>query len=277
MVLGFHLAVVAGLLLAAPAPAPAEPVVIGRFPIERAVGLKAHRVRLELSNYAGSRYGELSRRKVLVGKPGSVLEVDLRKLAAPVKERPARALRQCSFAVDCDEASVIRAEQELVQRYGAKAAPQKIERFVDEFIVKKSLAYGATPASTVATTRGGDCTEHAMLFTALARKSGHAARFVAGLVLVKPHADSPDVTAYGHAWGEVYDPKKGWQRHDPALRLVRSSEAASAAPPAACVAYVPIRLLDDEGPGFAGRSGFDTAFVQRVQVSAEFGTPGHCP
>jgi hypothetical protein len=268
------LALAAGLLLGAPEPAPAEPVVIGNFAIERSAAVSAHHVRLELFNYSGARYGELSRRK-LVAKTGALLDVDLRKLDMLPREQPSRKQRQCSFAVDCDEASVVRVQQELVQRFGAGAAPHQVERFVDEFIVKKSLAYGATPASTVATSREGDCTEHAMLFTALARKSGHAARFVAGLVLVKLRADSNEVRAYGHAWGEVFEQKR-WRRYDPALRLVRGA-GTTAGEGAACLAYLPIRLLDDEGPGFAGRSGFDVAFVQRVQVSAEFGTPGHCP
>jgi hypothetical protein len=268
------LAIAAGLSLGAPDPAPAQPVVIGNFAIERSASLSAHHIRLELSHYSGSRYGELSRRK-LVRKSGAALEIDLRKLELFPREPPTGKQRQCSFAVDCDEPSVVRARLELAQRYGAGAAPQQIERFVDEFIVKKSLAYGATPASTVATTREGDCTEHAMLFTAIARKAGHAARFVSGLVLVKPSADSNELRAYGHAWAEVFEQKR-WRRYDPALRLVRGADPKAGAG-VACVTYVPMRLLDDEGPGFSGRSGFDVAFVRRVLVSAEFGKPGNCP
>src|SRR5688572_11880833 len=127
------LVVAVGLFLASAAPGP-EPVVIGNFPIERSADVAPHRIRLQFSNYSGSRYGELSRRKVLIGKPGSVLEVDLRKLDAPARDRPGRGHRRCSFAIDCDEASVVRTQQELVQRFGEKAAPPQIERFVDEFI-----------------------------------------------------------------------------------------------------------------------------------------------
>ena len=267
------LALLLGLALGAPEEP--QPIVLGTFEVQRSSAVSAHNIRLDVKSYSGSRYGELTRRKALLGKSPAALDVDLRKLDAPPRERAKKAHRRCSFAIDCEEPSVLRAQEQLVARYGKKPTAKQIERFVDEFIVKKSLAYGMTPASTVATTHEGDCTEHAVLFTALARVTGHAARFVSGLVLVQPSAGSKELVAYGHAWAEVHD-GKNWRRYDPALLLVRST-ASNNGRPLGCLSYVPTRIMDDEGPGFSASPGFDVIYVARVQVSAQFGATDHCP
>jgi transglutaminase-like putative cysteine protease len=118
-----------------------------------------------------------------------------------------------------------------------------LARFVSGYIHKKSLARGFDPASVVARRREGDCTEHAVLLAALARAFGLPARVVLGLALVE---EKDGLAAYGHVWVEVRG-RDGWTPHDAAVD------------PKVRRAYLPMTLLEDEGPGFgasaAERSG----------------------
>jgi len=57
----------------------------------------------------------------------------------------------------------------------------------------------------VAKSRAGDCTEHAVLLTALLRLYDYPARTVTGLYV---SLEEP-VLAYGHAWAEYYG-DDGW-------------------------------------------------------------------
>jgi hypothetical protein len=101
-------------------------------------------------------------------------------------------------------------------------------------------------ASTVARRREGDCTEHAVLLTALARLHGHAARVVLGLVLVRIEGQPP--RAFGHAWVERHD-GKAWRPADAALPLGELKKLAG--PRRVRVSYLPIRVVKREDAGFA--------------------------
>lgn len=61
----------------------------------------------------------------------------------------------------------------------------------------------------------GSCRDMAMLFIAVCRQLGLAARFVSGYLYVPP--DSEDNRAEGsmHAWAEIYLPGAGWKGFDP--------------------------------------------------------------
>ena len=83
---------------------------------------------------------------------------------------------------------------------GVYAASKKIAHFVNQRLEK---AYGVSRdrASEVLALGKGDCTEHALLFTALARASGIPARQVHGLVYARYDDGVPAL--YWHAWVEV--------------------------------------------------------------------------
>lgn len=81
---------------------------------------------------------------------------------------------------------------------GAKAA-LALEEFVHEKIEKKDYRIPFATASEVAKDLQGDCSEHAVLLTALARARKIPARAVAGLV----YLESKQAFAY-HMWTEVY-------------------------------------------------------------------------
>lgn len=84
---------------------------------------------------------------------------------------------------------------------GARTLAEKVERLVHFVAFYVEDAYGANAASVldIIRRRKGDCTEHAALFTTLARALGIPARTVGGLVYM-----GDEQKAFGgHAWNEV--------------------------------------------------------------------------
>lgn len=84
----------------------------------------------------------------------------------------------------------------------------------------------------------GDCTEHAVLFAALARARGIPTRIVQGIVLVRVEADGDRIRAFGHAWNEI-ERSGGWT-------LLDATPMGDDEP----IAYIPIGVFEDEGPGY---------------------------
>lgn len=82
----------------------------------------------------------------------------------------------------------------------AWAAAKLINRFVHRHIENKSLAKPFATAVEALESKEGDCTEHAVLFSALAKIAGIPTRLVTGLVYVGPVRR---VFGY-HEWVEVY-------------------------------------------------------------------------
>jgi hypothetical protein len=93
-----------------------------------------------------------------------------------------------------------------------KAALQ-IENFVKGYITKKDMSVGYASAADVALTRQGDCTEHAVLATAMCRAVGIPARVVCGLVYVDAMGAKKNVFG-AHMWAEVFLDGK-WYPIDP--------------------------------------------------------------
>jgi hypothetical protein len=83
-----------------------------------------------------------------------------------------------------------------------KAALQ-IENFVMGYITKKDFSVGYASAAEVARSRQGDCTEHALLTTAICRAAGIPARVVCGVVYADAIGDKKNVFG-AHMWTEAY-------------------------------------------------------------------------
>jgi hypothetical protein len=85
------------------------------------------------------------------------------------------------------------------------ALADALRRFVSEQIADKNLNIGYATASEVARHMEGDCTEHAVLLTALARANGLPARAVTGLVGIpsRPGSRVADRLGY-HMWTQVW-------------------------------------------------------------------------
>ncbi|MEN8205482.1 MAG: transglutaminase-like domain-containing protein [Pseudomonadota bacterium] len=110
-----------------------------------------------------------------------------------------------SFVIDYTEPSIQELRDQIASRYGAHPSPGELEQFVYEYIEDKNVARGFDVASIVAQSRAGDCTEHAVLLTALLRMYGYPARTVMGIFV----SLQEPVMGYGHAWAE-YRGDAGW-------------------------------------------------------------------
>jgi transglutaminase-like putative cysteine protease len=83
--------------------------------------------------------------------------------------------------------------------------------------LRQTMGAEADTAAEVLKTRAGDCTEHTLLFIALARASGLPAREVSGLM----YADMPQGPIFAwHAWAQIHD-GRGWVSIDPTWDQVR--------------------------------------------------------
>jgi hypothetical protein len=157
--------------------------------------------------------------------------------AYPVASAPAayEHHRAASFLIDYTEPVIQALAGPIEQRYGKQPSPGELEQFVHDYIVDKNGAHGFDVASMVARSRAGDCTEHAVLLTALLRMYGYPARTVTGLYV---SLEEP-VLAYGHAWAEYYG-DDGWT----GLDGTRLSHRVGAQ-------HVPLGVVDDESIAYA--------------------------
>ena len=154
-----------------------------------------------------------------------------------------------SFVIDYEEPAVVDVVTTLRNRHGDHPSRGELAEFVHDYIDDKSYLASFDLPSKVAATRRGDCTEHAVLLTALARATGHPARVALGVVLVEI-ADS--VLAFGHAWTEIHDGER-WHIAD-ATEPENDEQVVR-------VRYLPFIALEDEGPGF----GLDMARLAQIQ------------
>jgi transglutaminase-like putative cysteine protease len=169
----------------------------------------------------------------------------------PVVARTERDWLQASFVIDHDEPDVAKLHAEFVARRLPNSLRENLITFTAD-VIDESLGRGWDFASTVARRREGDCTEHAVLLAALARRSGVPARVVVGVAIVPTPTGHE---AWGHAWTELQE-NGGWQLADAALATTSAQ-----------VRYIPYGLLENEGPGFMNSLGsMLTRSVQRVTI-----------
>lgn len=168
--------------------------------------------------------------------------------------RTPAAYRAASFLIDFDQPAVRALHAELAARRGEMPGPVELRAFTTAAIPRKSMERGWDVASRVARAGVGDCTEHAVLLTALARATGWPARVVLGLVVVEEDG-APQ--AFGHAWAELHEAGR-WT----------PVEATPVAEEMRVLGYLPLLLLPDEGPGYAlglGRA-LQRSWVRRIEL-----------
>jgi transglutaminase-like putative cysteine protease len=140
-----------------------------------------------------------------------------------------------TLVIDYDEPEVVALRDELARSQAPQPELRSLVEFVDHKLRKVS-GEPWQPASLTARRLRGDCTEHAVLTTALARSLGIPARVVMGVVVVQPPGE-PAAT-YGHAWAELRQADH-WVIADAALGAAGDQAY-----------YLPLGLLEDEGTGF---------------------------
>ncbi|HYG66247.1 MAG TPA: transglutaminase-like domain-containing protein, partial [Anaeromyxobacteraceae bacterium] len=128
--------------------------------------------------------------------------------------RPAMAREELAATpqIDADHPAIAKLAREVAGDVpGAYAASVKL---ADHVFRRLQKAYGASAdrASEVLAQGKGDCTEHAILFVALARSLGIPARTVHGLVYARYDDGVPAL--YWHAWAEVQSANE-WIAIDP--------------------------------------------------------------
>jgi transglutaminase-like putative cysteine protease len=151
-----------------------------------------------------------------------------------VMSRGEPAAPRATFVIDYDAEPVAALRAELVERHGPAPANADLAAYVRSAIAPSNRR-GFDIASQVASHKSGDCTEHAVLLTALARSLGLPARVAIGTVIAR---DGGSIGAFGHAWAEIY--------RDGAWSLVDATPIG-----ANVVAYIPEGLIEEEGPGHA--------------------------
>jgi hypothetical protein len=134
-------------------------------------------------------------------KQAATLPVDAAKFAD--------ALAPGLFVQSDDERVVTLAKEIVGDERNAFQAARKINRWLYEHIRKVGTAALSNAVETLES-RQGDCTEHTVLFVALARAAGIPAREVAGVTAIEGGEG-----LYYHAWPEVWVGR--WLAMDPTL------------------------------------------------------------
>ena len=134
--------------------------------------------------------------------------VDLDEPVAPQDDLPTDADLAATSMIDHEDERVRELLREgLVSLLADDATPTQeslaLRHFVHDYIQTKDLSVGMATAAETARTAQGDCTEHAVLLTALLRARGIPARTVSGLVYVDSFLDRRDVFGF-HMW------TRGW-------------------------------------------------------------------
>jgi hypothetical protein len=143
-----------------------------------------------------------------------------------------------TFVIDYKEPSVV--EMIAAQPWSSDEGLVSVEtltRSVYDWIEDKTYARAFDFASTVAKTRSGDCTEHAVLLAATARATGRPARVVFGFLIVQGEATQ----AFLHAWTDVWE-DGSWHVSDATMPELFAADAR--------VRYVPIDTLENESPSY---------------------------
>jgi hypothetical protein len=101
---------------------------------------------------------------------------------------------------------------------------RRLRSYLSDYITKKGLDVGYASALETLDSRRGDCTEHAVLLTALARSMGIPARVVTGVVYVERMGGASRVFI-PHAWTQAFVEGR-WISFDSAQRRFDSTHIA---------------------------------------------------
>lgn len=126
-----------------------------------------------------------------------------------------------------------------------RSTAEWLRRQVARHLEQKDLSVGMATAAEAAQTRQGDCTEHAVLLTALLRRAGIPARTVTGLIYVTDFLGHAHVMGYHmwtQAWIDTRDDEGFWQDLDPSLPIPEGPQRIDAPLPGFDAAHVTLRV-----------------------------------
>ena len=132
-------------------------------------------------------------------------------LALPIQNSEGEFLAASAYIQANHPDIQAKAQEILENEVNSWRAAEKLCRWVYASINDKKMSGGFASSLTVLQSLSGDCTEHTVLFIALARAAGIPARICSGIVFAKD-------AFYYHFWPEVYVGK--WVQMDPTLDQV---------------------------------------------------------
>jgi transglutaminase-like putative cysteine protease len=111
----------------------------------------------------------------------------------------------------------------------------ELNKFINTFAYEVREDGQPNSPETTLLTRTGSCRDYSVLFMAMCRVMGIAARFVSGY-----HYGDPEQPQYLHAWVEVYLPGGGWRGFDPTQNCLVSGKHIPLAASAISEAVTPV-------------------------------------
>ncbi len=150
----------------------------------------------------------------------------------PVKANNSGTYLQSTFLIDYEEAVFAEVEKDVLNLYGKSPQATDLNKFVYELLAK-TMDRLYDSSSVVLKNKRGDCSEHAVLLTALLRKYQIPARTIHGVKLLfneKKH----EWSAFGHAWVEYLEDGV-WKGLDPSFDQPTNKD------------YIANFALEDEG------------------------------
>jgi hypothetical protein len=186
------------------------------IPVDKDLGRasKVEKLVLEVTGLDDYALPQSHRQKVTAGKESATLEVsrDHRvEKPAPLTDDERKTHLEATVAIQSDHEKMKAQAKEIV---GDEKDPIKVAGLLQKWVhdnLKKSYSDNAEDALTVLENKAGDCTEHTLLFVALARAAGLPAREVGGVAFV----GGGEKPAFGwHAWAEIHDGEQ-WVTVDP--------------------------------------------------------------
>ncbi len=140
-------------------------------------------------------------------KSTAAVVLDLGQPVNAMDDLPTDADIDPSDMIDYDDGAVRglleRALEGLPEDAPDYVVASRLRAFVHGYIDEKDLSVGLAKAGQVARTAQGDCTEHAVLLTALLRAKGIPARTVSGLLYVEKFLGQEGVFGY-HMWTQAW-------------------------------------------------------------------------
>ena len=175
---------------------------------------RIEKLTLELTGLEDYPLPEAARQKILSRKDDvTVLELSRDRHSdkpTPLTEEERKENLKATATMQADHESIRKLAKEVI---GDEKDPLKAAKLLEKWVYKnlrKTYDANADDALTVLENKAGDCTEHTLLFTTLARAAGIPARQVGGVVYVGGEHPS-----FGwHAWSEIHDGGQ-WVTVDP--------------------------------------------------------------
>ena len=185
----------------------------GKRPTPKATNFKAE-VKLPAGNIADAIMSNSQQQLIVTSEKAGRLSIQVPTVAAedcpplPIQDVEGEFLGASAYIQTDAPAIRAKTEEILDGEVNSWRAAEKLCEWVHTAITEKKMSGGFGSSLIALESLSGDCTEHTVLFIALARAAGIPARICSGITFAKD-------AFYYHFWPEVYVGK--WVQMDPTL------------------------------------------------------------